>query len=127
METLGCSAMVVPMGQAVVWGAEDKSESSPFWMFSQCPASCPSPCPPLGTECLLISVARFLSNCIKQIDGGGVIGMGGHASFRPWPPHHCHPPHLPPLGLSLLSLTGTALLCLGSWLWLLELPATAPR
>lgn len=43
MGTLGCSAMVVPMGQVRVWGAEDKSESSPSWMFSQCPASCPLP------------------------------------------------------------------------------------
>lgn len=37
---------LVPVGQTHVWGTEDKSESSPSWMFCQCPASCPSPCPP---------------------------------------------------------------------------------
>lgn len=45
MWTVGCSATVVPVGEALVWGTEDKSESSLSWMFSQCPASCPSPCP----------------------------------------------------------------------------------
>lgn len=94
-EMLRCSAKSVPMGQTHVWGTEDKPESCPSWMFCQCPASCPSPCPPLGTECLLISVARFLSNCIKQIDGGGVIGMGGHAFFPP-PTPPSPPPPTPP-------------------------------
>lgn len=100
----------VPMVHGMGWGeAQRTSLSHPHpgcLPGAQRPVPTVCVCvPPPGTECLLISAARFRSNCIKQIDGGGVIGMGGHASCPPGPP-----PHTPPwLGLSPLSRAGTAL------------------